>query len=131
MDKLQVGYQSIVHVLIEERSGIEGIEGGAIGQLNHIKLLLLGDDSINVRGQERISLGDACTDGTLRGGLQLGARAWGDAGHERSVVQQSVTCPRRQTNSFLNIFEWAGTQDGFETVRSAHAPLRITVRSGW
>lgn len=62
-------------------------------QFHNIQLLFLGDDGVNVRGEQRIGFTDARPDGALRRGLELASWTRYDAA-DRQIHIATASCIR-------------------------------------
>ena len=122
--------ESVIHVLEEERGGIEGVERDAIGtvlllamgpwrvngtddtrtgerggtwdaQLYKVELLLLGHDVFDVGLEQRVCVEHFLADGALDGGLDLRLCAGGDAARISLVLRRRKLTGK--THSFLNM----------------------------
>lgn len=84
MHQLQVGQQHAVGVLlVEERAVVDDVERDAVRQLDLLKGGLLGEDLVDVRGQERVGGKDGVADRALDRGLELLFGGAGEAGRKR------------------------------------------------
>jgi len=68
---LEVWHDGIIHVLPEESCAAQAIEGDAVGYLDEVELLFLGEDVIDVWFEARVAFEDFGADGALGGGLDF------------------------------------------------------------
>jgi hypothetical protein len=78
----QVREDGVVHVLIEEGSVADAVERDAVGELDDVELLLLGQDGVDVGFEEGVVFQDLGADAALDAGLDFGFGAGGEAGVE-------------------------------------------------
>jgi hypothetical protein len=68
----QVRHDRVVHVLPEERGGVEDVEGDAVGEFHEVKLGLLRDDFVDVWFEAGVGFEDFGADGALDGRFYFG-----------------------------------------------------------
>ena len=54
MDEFQVRDQGVIHVLVEERGGVEGVQGDAVGEFYGVELGFFGEDGVDYGGEEGV-----------------------------------------------------------------------------
>lgn len=72
MNDFEVGYQRVIHMLVEERSIVERIESDPVRQFDGIELGFLGEDGFDVGLEQRICRQERGAQRTLHRGLGLG-----------------------------------------------------------
>jgi len=77
VDEFQVRQQYAVILLVEERAVLNHVQRYAVRQLDLLERGLLGQDFVDVRGQERVCVQDQLADGPLDGRFELLFRRWG------------------------------------------------------
>lgn len=78
MDEAQVGEGRAAVVLEEERGGVEEVEGDAVGEFGGGEGGLLGEDGVDVGGEEGVGLEEGGAEAALDGGLYFCLWAGGD-----------------------------------------------------
>jgi hypothetical protein len=72
VDEAQVGQQqAVVVLLVDDGVTVDDEERGAVGQLDLLERVLLGQHLVDVRGEERVGGQDGLADRALDRGLEL------------------------------------------------------------
>ena len=80
MHDFQMRHDGVVHVLPEERRGVEDVEGDAVGEFDEVELGLFGDDFVDVWFELGVGVEDFGADVALDGGLYFGFGACVETG---------------------------------------------------
>ena len=80
MHDLQVRDDRVVHVLPEQRRGVQRVQVNSIRDFDQVELLFFRQDFVDVRFEEGVGFEDFGADAALGGGFDFGFLAWGESG---------------------------------------------------